>query len=188
MQIKKIIKLSSCVVLSAFLTNTYAQSAATHSNTTNNSTGFFVSLNALPIFAGGVDLGYLFTQHFGVQAGVFGFWSTSTGFDLENATIYDIAMRGVLPVGDHAEFFGKLGVGVISATENLYNPFVPNQILATWTAQSFGPTYALGFGYCFTKHWMASIQGTGIYSTGSQLIRSGFKIIPTVGVTYTFNS
>lgn len=179
MQLKKFFKLLFCVVLSVFLTNTYAQLP---------SKGFFASLNILPIFAGGVDFGYLFAKNFGVQAGVFGLWGSATGFDLENAAIYDVAVRGILPVGDRAEFFGKLGVGVISATDNLYNPFVPNQILASWTAQSFGPTYAFGFGYCFTKQWMASIQGSGIYSTGSQLIRSGFKTIPTIGITYIFNA
>lgn len=174
MQFNKILKISFCAVISAFLTNTYAN--------TNLSTGVFASLNTFPIGLSGT-LGYQFTPHFGLQADALGAISGGAGFDFDNVSIYDIAIRGVMPLATRAELFAQLGVGVVSASETFNLPSVPQ---FTINAQSVGPTYGLGFGYCFTKHWMLSILGFGIYSTDSQVIKSGFKTIPMIGLTYHF--
>ena len=129
--------------------------------------------------------GYQLTPYFGVQAGVMGIWDGFAPFQIDTATIYSVDARGVLPLGMHAELFGKLGVGIINA--QVQTSF-PGLFSGTQTAESFGPTYGLGFGYCFTPSWTATIQLDGIYTTGSQILRSGFKQAPTIGVMYHFNA
>lgn len=146
----------------------------------NRVTGFFVSLNTLPVFVYGVDVGYQFTPTIGLQAGAQTLWALSGFAGVDSATIYDVAARGILPIDSKAEFFGKLGVGMVNGTSNTYI------LNSKQTTDSVGVTYGLGFGYCFTPRWMLAVQATGIYSTGSQLIRSGFKTIPTINVTYHF--
>lgn len=169
MKLPKITVLTACALMTM---SAFAQ--------TNRVTGFFVSLNTLPVFVYGVDAGYQFTPNVGLQAGVQTLWAMSGFAGLDSATIYDVAVRGILPVGAKAEFFGKLGVGVITGTSETYI------LNSKQTTESVGATYGLGFGYCFTPRWMLAIQATGIYSTGSQLISSGFKAIPTISVTYHF--
>lgn len=186
------IKKATCVLLCSALVTCFSvtfaadanNTSSASSNATNLSTGFYGSFSTL-LVVNSLYAGYQFTPHLGVQAGVMGIWDGFAPFQIDTATIYSVDARGVLPLGMHAEFFGKLGVGMINAQVKTY---FPGLFSGTQTAESIGPTYGLGFGYCFTPSWAATIQLDGIYTTGSHILKSGFKQAPTIGVTYHFNA
>lgn len=182
---RKILKFFCCVAAAGLLTGVaYAQSSESSFPAENNTTGTFASFSTLLII-NGVELGYQFTPTWGVEGDVFSMWGTELGFDIDTATIYSVAMRGVLPLGKQFELFGKLGVGVINAQVKIYNIF-NNTVLYNKTSEAMGPTLGVGLGYCFTSHWMLTAQYNGIYTSGTSILRSGFKGMPTVGITYHF--
>lgn len=150
----------------------------------NTTTGMFASLGGIPPVIGQVVIGYQFTPNWGVQLGAEGIWGTISGFDLDTVGIYDAAIRGILPLGTRFQLYGKIGLGIIHGEQVFTNPFTGN--VYTDISESVGPTFALGLGFCFSPHWMLSIEGNGIYSTGSSLLRDGFKTLPLITITYNF--
>lgn len=184
---KHAIKIVCCLFFSSYLINSYAatEDAAplNSEDAAAYSSGYFISANMLPPFAGEINGGYQFNRNLGLQLGVIGIWQTSFGLDFDTATIYDIAMRGAMPLGSSAEVFGKLGVGVINGKVKVAVPLLGT---IKQTGESVGPTFALGLGYYFTRHLTGNIEYTGIYSTGSSVLQNGVKGLPMIGITYHF--
>ncbi len=54
-------------------------------------------------FAGNANAGYMFNRYFGVEGG----FTASNNYYL-----YDVAAKGVLPLGDVVDLYGKLGFGL----------------------------------------------------------------------------
>lgn len=185
--IKKYLQIACCLFSSSYLIYTYAdtQDAAPLSSqdAVEYSSGYFISANMLPPYAGEINGGYMFSRNIGLQLGLIGIWQTVLGFDVDAATIYDIALRGAMPLGDTGEVFGKLGVGVINGQVKVTMPLLGT---IKQTGESVGPTFAVGLGYYFTRHLAGTIEYTGIYSTGSSVLRNGVKGLPMIGVTYHF--
>lgn len=182
---KSCLTIACGTLFSLFLINTYAQTDVYSSadSPANSAAGYFLSVNTLPPFAAGMNAGYQFTRNLGVQAGVIGIWETNFGLDVDTATIYDVAMRGVVPIGDHGEFFSKLGVGMIDGQVKVSLPLFGT---VKQNGQSMGPTFGVGFGYYFTRRWAGTVEYTGIYSVGSKVLKNGVKGLPMIGVAYHF--
>ncbi len=186
MRFTKILKWVSCSIAAIFLSNSYAQSADTvpdDQNPANSAAGYFISVATFPIYAGSINVGYHFTRNLGIQAGVLGIWQSALGLDVDTAAIYDVAMRVALPLGDHGELFGKLGVGLINGQVQVALPLFGT---IKQSGQSIGPTFGLGLGYYFTRHWAGTIEYSGIYSLGSRVLKDGVKGVPMIGVAYHF--
>lgn len=186
MRLTSMLKWLFCSIVAMFLSNTDAQSTDTVSNAdnpVNSAAGYFLSVSAFPIYAGSINIGYHFTRNLGIQAGVLSIWETALGLDVDTATIYDVAMRGAVPLGDHGEIFGKLGVGIIDGQVQVSLPLFGT---IKQSGSSIGPTFGLGLGYYFTRHWTGTLEYSGIYSVGSQVLKNGVKGVPMIGVTYHF--
>lgn len=63
--------------------------------------------------AGGADLGYQFSKHLAVE---FGYTRT------EYINIFDVALKGILPINDKNELFGKIGPAIQNYDSVFYNP------------------------------------------------------------------
>jgi hypothetical protein len=185
--IKKCLRIVGCLFSLSYLIASYAGDQnnvpISSEDAAEYSSGYFISAGMLPPIAGEINGGYLFNRNLGLQLGLVSLWDSSFGWDFDTATIYDIAMRGSVPLGSKGEFFGKLGVGVINGEVKVSMPWIGT---IKQTGESVGPTFALGLGYYFTRHLAGTIEYTGIYSTGSTLLRNGVKAVPLIGVTYHF--
>jgi hypothetical protein len=185
MIMKSCLKVICGALFSLFLIDTCAQADTDigAESPANSAAGYFISVNTLPPFAAGMNAGYQFTRNLGVQAGVIGIWESDFGLEVDTAAIYDIALRGVVPIGNHGEFFSKLGVGIIDGQVNVSAPLIGT---IKQNGQSMGPTFGVGFGYYFTRRWVGTVEYTGIYSVGSSVLKDGIKGLPMIGVTYHF--
>ncbi|GEM_PF-6276414 len=186
MQFRKILTWTFCSAFTLFLSSTYAESGNMLPDVQNDmhpAAGYFFSVGLLPPVAGSMNFGYQFNRNFGLQAGVLGIWESTLGLDFDTATIYDVAMRGVLPLGNRGEMFGKLGVGVINGQVQVSLPVFGT---IKQTGESVGPTFGLGFGFYFTPHWVGTLEYSGIYSVGSKTLKDGVKGVPMIGVAYHF--
>jgi hypothetical protein len=64
----------------------------------------------------GADVGYLFNPYYGLELGVNVMPSTQWNNNLLNSyNVYNIALRGQLPLGKIFSLYGKLGLGVASS-------------------------------------------------------------------------
>ena len=93
-------------------------------NTSNNNLG----LNA--------NVGYLFNRYYGVEAGL-------TGSD--NYFMYDAAVKGVLPLSNLVNLYGKLGAGV-------------NNYSGTNSPTTVGLLYGAGVGFNIAHNWELHVE------------------------------
>jgi len=144
--------------------------------------GFYMSLSTIPPFEGGVNTGYLFNPHFGLEAGVDAAW----GFDIlqmSDVEIYHLEAKSIVALGSRFELFGKLGLGYIVGTSQTIPlpPYIPS---CTQTSSTFGLAFGAGLGFSFTPRWVLSVEGNGIVNPKTGILKGGVGVIPTIGITH----
>jgi hypothetical protein len=113
--------------------------AADNSYSSNNpvyvdaNVGVNTSSNDLGLNA---NIGYLFNNYYGIEGGITG---------SNNYFMYDAAVKGVLPLGDVINLYGKLGIGV----NNYSGTNSPNQV---------GLLYGAGVGFNVSRNWELHVE------------------------------
>ena len=108
-------------------------------NTSNNNLG----LNA--------NVGYLFNRYYAVEAGL-------TGSD--NYFLYDVAAKGILPLGSIVNLYGKLGVGV-------------NNYSGTNSPTTIGILYGAGVGFNIAHNWEIHVEDDTVTGANPNFLMFG---------------
>ncbi len=90
-----------------------------------------------------VNGGYQFSPHFAVEGGYMG---ASEGF-----SIFDAALKGIIPVCNRFNLFGKLGAGYLASINNSHHD----------NGQT-GPFLGVGAGYSITPNLDFNVQLSGL--------------------------
>ncbi|MCX7126024.1 MAG: outer membrane beta-barrel protein [Gammaproteobacteria bacterium] len=146
---------------------------------------FYMSLNVLPVFAGGFYTGYLFTPSFGLEAGIDDIWVPDF-LGIDDAMIVHLDAKGILPLGSRFELFGKFGLGYLQGNEEIgaIPPYLPSY---TVTSSCFGLAFGAGLGFSFTPRWVATIEANGIVYPHNSVLEGNVIAIPTIGITHYFS-
>jgi opacity protein-like surface antigen len=123
-------------------------------------------------FGGGLNLGDQFTPNFGAELG-----ASIYSLAFSTLTMYDLVAKGVLPLNQRGEFFGKLGVGLARLRVC---------VLGCDSHERVGPAFGLGFAYNFTHRWAGTLEYNGIYL--SSPYSKGIVGALTIGATRHFDA
>jgi len=158
----------------------------------------------------GGDIGYMFTQHLGVEAG----WTYLPRFhDLSNVGMMGVAgnysvrstsgswlvLKLLAPVTENVDAFFKAGLGYRRA-RILWGAIMPAAIAGTSVRmEELRPLFAVGGSYNFGQEWMASLQfmhfmggttyntaGVGITPAAINSVVAPSSNVVTLGVGYKF--
>ncbi|OGO94225.1 MAG: hypothetical protein A3F41_03285 [Coxiella sp. RIFCSPHIGHO2_12_FULL_44_14] len=143
------------------------------------------------------DGGYQFNKNLGLEAGYTHFNDVkvgSTRFGKNNYSV-DIALKGILPVGDHFHFFGKAGIARVSTealttqslmglrdTTGISTINLPSNKSAGGVHNKILPYLGAGVGYSFNQHISLDVQFAGTPKSGP--VPSMYGV--TAGVSYLF--
>ncbi len=143
--------------------------------------------------AGGLNIGYLFNRYFGVEAGVQGYTQSNS----INETIFGdnvndsasvsmiagyVAAKGVLPLGDSFDLYGKLGVGSFAMYYDETLSDNSGTVTASANKTEAAPMFAAGVGFYPANHVEISLEQS-IYYLHDEQVGFGFT---GAGVTYHF--
>jgi hypothetical protein len=82
------------------------------------------------------NIGYLFDSYYGVEVGLTG---------SNNYYMYDVAAKGILPLGSIINLYGKLGLGVNNYTGNN-------------SSTNLGLLYGAGVGFDIAQDWELHVE------------------------------
>ncbi|MCX7121932.1 MAG: outer membrane beta-barrel protein [Gammaproteobacteria bacterium] len=147
--------------------------------------GFYMSLNVLPPFAGGLYAGYLFTPNWGLEAGADYIWAPDF-LAIDDVWMAHLDVKGIVPLSTRFELFGKLGVGYVQGSEEIeaIPPFLPAY---TQTSGTLGLAFGGGIGFSFTPRWVATLEGSGMVFPKTSTLVGGIAAIPTIGIIHYFS-
>lgn len=123
-------------------------------------------------FGGGINLGDQFTPNFGAELG-----ASIYSLAFSTLTMYDLVGKGVLPLNQRGEFFGKLGLGLARLRVC---------VLGCDSHERVGPAFGFGFAYNFTHRWAGTLEYNGIYL--SSPYSKGIVGALTIGATRHFDA
>lgn len=136
--------------------------------------------------AGRLAVGYQFNQNFAVEAGYLQLRSKKTNVqdvDLKlSQHAIDLAAKGILPIANNLNAYGKLGVAYVTTTTKSNNDAVT---AATVNKYKWAPEAAVGVSYDITPNMSVDTSWTHIQSIGGKN-RPGNIDFVAVGVGYNF--
>lgn len=143
------------------------------------------------------DGGYQFNKNLGLEAGYTHFNDVKVGnvrFAKNNYSV-DVAVKGILPLGDHFNLFAKAGIARVSTealttqslmglrnTTGISNINLPNNKTAGGVHNKILPYLGAGVGYSFNQHVSLDVQFAGTPKSGPVPAMYGV----TAGVSYLF--
>lgn len=132
-------------------------------------------------FAYGIDAGYMFNQYIGVEVGATKFANArfDGGMKQENNYVVDLAAKGVYPITQEFNVFGKLGGAYV------HTKFDNNGLAVTGngTHSAIRPFVAAGVGYDITSNVAVDFQVSTTTKSGNTVPA---MMNATFGATYTF--
>ncbi len=135
--------------------------------------------------AGGLNVGYLFNRYVGLEVGLQGYTqsdSISTSLFSASSSLSMLAsyaaVKGVLPLGDSFDIYGKLGAAAFTTFESVTVGGISTSANTTEAA----PLFAAGVGFYPVKQVEISLDQS-IYYLHNEKIGFGFT---GAGVTYHF--
>ena len=179
----KIISKNAAVYLTGAVCSLFLMTASAESlDAYNLHNGFYLTGNTMPIFAGGVDAGYLFTPRLGVEVGYDSIWDWYL-LGTVDVSMYHLDVKTIMPFGSRGELFGKFGVGIINGTEK-------NTLLSNYnqTSQSWGASVGFGIGYDVMPSWVITLEANGMIYPESHTLNGGLALIPSIGLTHYFDA
>lgn len=136
-------------------------------------------------FSYGLNGGYMFNQYFGLEMGATKFSSVKFNHGIKSTDNFNVyaAAKGVYPVGQSFNVFGKLGLAYVhtkfeapSYVTNADNNFAGSK-------KAIRPFVAAGVGYSVTQNIGVDFQVAGTTKAGENIPA---MYNATVGVSYKF--
>lgn len=135
-------------------------------------------------FAYGIDGGYMFNQYVGVELGATRFANArfDHGMKQENNYLIDLAVKGVYPITQQFNVFGKLGGAYVHTKfdNNNRTGFSKSEI---GTHHAIRPYLAAGVGYDITSNIAVDFQVATTTKAGNDVPA---MMNAMIGATYTF--
>lgn len=181
------------LLLSAVAINSYADSTATATNETvspayiNLNTGI-AKLYNLPTgsWVGAINAGYNFNDTFAVELGYNLLPSSQFGSTTVTENVFDVAVKGTLPLSEMFSLYGRLGLGVgtngwSGAMVNASNCILCNNNLSN----TYGVGLAgIGASFKLSQHFDLRVEDYALVPF--QNTYTGTANIVTGGVQYNF--
>lgn len=136
-----------------------------------------------PVVAGIFDVGYKFTDFVAAEIGInlYGDKDDQYGVNYEQNYSIDIALKGIYPIVEGFDAFGKIGAALVH-TEQSYVGDNYDYYDITGAA----PYLAMGVDYYFTPNLSMIFQGSGNFSTDTNDGPVPSFVVFTLGVSYLF--
>lgn len=130
----------------------------------------FVDVNLSPSTQGvGLNIGYRFNNYLGIEGGAI--YSPSYAYcdgSCKSYYMLDVAVKGVLPLGDLVSLYGKLGVGL-----NEYSaPISGSGYLGT---QNVGVLLGAGIAFNLSTHWELHLEDVIVTGANPNFINLGME-------------
>ncbi|OGT64986.1 MAG: hypothetical protein A3J38_03130 [Gammaproteobacteria bacterium RIFCSPHIGHO2_12_FULL_45_9] len=153
----------------------YGVTYVTDDNASTDDDGFVVN----------PTLGYLFTKNWGLEIGYTNLPEVKAGDTALLNSVYDLdmAVKGILPINNYLQVFGKVGIAYLSYESGDVGAEVndhwvnPNTSVTTWV-----PLFAGGVSYMIKPNLALSIQETATVAVDS----APSTYTTTIGLTHIF--
>lgn len=135
-------------------------------------------------FSYGIDGGYMYNQYVGLDLGYTKFASANLKSGIKAKSNYNVhaAVKGVYPMGQSFDLFGKLGLAYVHTNTTIPSNVVLNGV-NSGVHHSTRPYLAAGVDYIVTQNVGVNFQVAGTTKSGNKVPA---MYNATVGVQYTF--
>lgn len=160
-----------------------------------NGPGAYINLNAglgtmqnmaNSSFAMGANAGYNFNRALAVEGGWTGLPSQQAG-RLATYNIYDVAVRGTLPLSDVFSLYGRLGVAMgYSTWSSNCNCNVPTIYQSSGSAYNYGGLVGIGMSFVLSRHFDLRLEDYAFIPVSGQSGNFGTANMVMGGVQFNF--
>lgn len=117
----------------------------------------------------GVNVGYLFNQYLGLEGGFsYGASNTSNWNSGNNYYMYDVAVKGVLPLSKIFALYGKLGIAY-----NTYSLCNGCNNGSAFNNDNWGMLYGAGVQFNLSKEWSLHLEDYSVTGNNPNMLMFG---------------